>query len=67
MPGYNPNAYGDLVAAIGELKNLEFPHISQMERDQDYPIVVIMQGLTLGRHMAKDAESQSDYFLKPDV
>ena len=67
VPGYNPNAYGDLVAAMEELKHLEFPHIAQMERDQDYPISVIMQGLTLARHMAEDAESQPDYFLKPDV
>ena len=67
VPGYNANAYSDLVAAMEKLKLLEFPHIAQLERNQDYPIVVIMQGLTLARHMAEDAESQQDYYLKPDV
>ena len=26
-----------------------------------------MEGLTLSRHRGEDAESQPDYFLKPDV
>jgi hypothetical protein len=67
VPGYNPNAYGDLVAAMEDLKHLEFSHIAQVERDQDHPISVIMQGLTLARHMAEDAESLPDCYLKPDV
>ncbi|GJV04385.1 hypothetical protein Tco_1337954 [Tanacetum coccineum] len=40
---------------------------SQLERDQDYPIDVIMAGLTLARHASEGAEGQPDYFLKPDV
>ncbi|GKD25849.1 hypothetical protein Tco_1232063, partial [Tanacetum coccineum] len=43
------------------------PHIAQLERDQDYPIDVIMAGLTLARHATEGAEAQPDYFLKPDV
>ncbi|GKG42286.1 hypothetical protein Tco_0476584, partial [Tanacetum coccineum] len=46
---------------------LELPHIAQLERDQDYPIGVIMTGLTLARHVTEGAEAQPDYFLKPDV
>ncbi|GKB14039.1 hypothetical protein Tco_0847962 [Tanacetum coccineum] len=38
-----------------------------LERDQDYPIDVIMAGLTLARHATEGAEAQPDYFLKPDV
>ncbi|GJY00097.1 hypothetical protein Tco_0357115 [Tanacetum coccineum] len=45
----------------------ELPHITQLERDQDYPIDVIMAGLTLARHATEGAEAQPDYFLKPDV
>ncbi|GJU09866.1 hypothetical protein Tco_1132262 [Tanacetum coccineum] len=45
----------------------ELPHIAQLERDQDYPIGVIMAGLTLARHATEGAEAQPDYFLKPDV
>ena len=67
VPGYNTNAYNDLVAAMARLKMLEFPHIAQLERDQDYPIAFIMQGLTLARHMAEDAESKQDHYLKPDM
>lgn len=67
VPGYNPNAYGDLVAALEDLKRLEFSHIAQVERNQDYPISVVMQGLTLARHMAEDAESLPDCYLNPDV
>ncbi|GJW88094.1 hypothetical protein Tco_0163434 [Tanacetum coccineum] len=39
----------------------------QLVRDQDYPIDVIMAGLTLARHATEGAEAQPDYFLKPDV
>lgn len=67
VPGYNPEAYGDLVAALEELKHLEFARIAQVERNQDHPISVVMQGLTLARHVAADAESLSDFYLKPDV
>ncbi|GJR64296.1 hypothetical protein Tco_0010361 [Tanacetum coccineum] len=43
-------AYEELVAAMEAMKLLELPHIAQLERDQDYPIDVIMAGLTLARH-----------------
>ncbi|GJS27907.1 hypothetical protein Tco_0488527 [Tanacetum coccineum] len=66
-PGYNQNAYEELVAAMEAMKLLELPHIAQLERDQDYPIDVIMAGLTLARHATEGAEAQPDYFLKPDV
>ena len=49
------------------MKLFELPHIAQLERDQDYPIGVIMEGLTLARHTAEGAEAQHDFFLKPDV
>ncbi|GJV55520.1 hypothetical protein Tco_1456525 [Tanacetum coccineum] len=65
--GYNDNAYEELVAAMETMKLLELPHIAQLERDQDYPIDVIMAGLTLARHATEGAEAQPDYFLKPDV
>lgn len=67
VPGYNENAYAELVAAMEKMKLLELPHIAQLERDQDYPISVIMEGLTLARHTAEGAEAQLDHFLKPDV
>ncbi|GJT08280.1 hypothetical protein Tco_0842742 [Tanacetum coccineum] len=67
VPGYNHNAYEELVAAMEAMKLLELPHIAQLERDQDYPIDVIMAGLTLARHATEGAEAQPDYFLKPDV
>ncbi|GJV33190.1 hypothetical protein Tco_1393590 [Tanacetum coccineum] len=65
VPGYNQNAYEELVAAMEAMKLLELPHIAQLERDQDYPIDVIMAGLTLARHATEGAEAQPDYFLKP--
>ena len=49
VPGYNENAYGELVAAMEKMKLLELPRIARLERDQDYPIGVIMEGLTLAR------------------
>ncbi|GJX69921.1 hypothetical protein Tco_0307092 [Tanacetum coccineum] len=67
VPGYNDKAYEELVAAMEAMKLLELPHIAQLERDQDYPIDVIMAGLTLARHATEGAEAQPDYFLKPDV
>ncbi|GKC11287.1 hypothetical protein Tco_1008069 [Tanacetum coccineum] len=67
VPGYNHNAYEELVAAMEAMKLLELPHIAQLEHDQDYPIGVIMAGLTLARHATEGAEAQPDYFLKPDV
>ncbi|GKF89550.1 hypothetical protein Tco_0263513, partial [Tanacetum coccineum] len=63
----NDKAYEELVAAMEAMKLLELPHIAQLERDQDYPIDVIMAGLTLARHASEGAEGQPDYFLKPDV
>ena len=66
VPRYNPNAYDELVAAMGRLSSLELPHIGMIERDQDYPIGVIMEGLTLARHLDDDAEEEPDYHLKPD-
>ncbi|GJV30589.1 hypothetical protein Tco_1387037 [Tanacetum coccineum] len=60
-------AYEELVATMEAMKLLELPHIAQLERDQDYPIDVIMAGLTLARHATEGAEAQPDYFLKPDV
>ena len=66
VPGYNAHAYEELVAAMDRLKVLELPHIAMMVHDQDYPISVIMQGLTLARHQAEGAEDQPDYYLKPD-
>ncbi|GJV28802.1 hypothetical protein Tco_1385250 [Tanacetum coccineum] len=67
VPGYNQKAYEELVAAMEAMKLLELPHIAQLEHDQDYPIGVIMAGLTLARHATEGAEAQPDYFLKPDV
>lgn len=66
VPGYNASAYDELVQAMEGMKLLELPHISRLERDQDNPIKVIMEGLTLERHILEDAEAQPDYFLKPD-
>jgi hypothetical protein len=57
VPGYNGDAYAELVAAMEKMKLLELPHIAQLERDQDYPIGVIMEGLTLARHTAEGAEA----------
>ncbi|GKA93785.1 hypothetical protein Tco_0815771 [Tanacetum coccineum] len=67
VPGYNDQAYEELVAAMEAMKLLELPHIARLERDQDYPIDVIMAGLTLARHASEGAEGQPAYFLKPDV
>ena len=65
VPGYNADSLAELVAAMGELKKLELPHIAQLERDQDNPISVIMAGLTLPRHLLDNAEEQEDFYLKP--
>ena len=67
VPGYNGDAFAELVAAMEKMKLFELPHIARLERDQDYPIGIIMEGLTLARHIAEDAEAQPDFFLKPDV
>ena len=66
VPGYKADAFDELVEAMEKMKVFDFPHIARLERDQDYPISVIMQGLTLARHIAEDAEAQPDFFLKPD-
>ena len=66
VPGYQGDCYAELVAAMEKMKIFEFPRIAQLERDQDYPIGVIMEGLTLARHMAEDTEAQPDSFLKLD-
>ncbi|GJQ99718.1 putative reverse transcriptase domain-containing protein [Tanacetum coccineum] len=67
VPGYNQKAYEELVAAMEAMKLLEMSHIAQLERDEDYPISVIMAGLTLARHATEGAEGQPDYFLKSDL
>lgn len=66
VPGYKADTYDELVKAMEGMKLLELPHIARLECDQDYPIKLIMEGLTLGRHILEDAEAQPDYFLKPD-
>lgn len=66
VPGYAGDGYAELVAAMEKMKVFNFPHIAQLERDQDYPIGVIMQGLTLARHAVEGAEAQPNFFLKPD-
>ena len=66
VPGYKADAYDELVKAMVGMKLFELPHIARLERDQDYPIKLIMEGLTLGRHILEDAEAQPDFFLKPD-
>nr|GEW53098.1 hypothetical protein [Tanacetum cinerariifolium] len=60
VPGYNKDAYEELVAAMEKMKLLELPYIAQLEH-------VIMAGLTLARHDTEGVEAQSDFFLKPDV
>ena len=67
VPGYDPNAFEELAAALKRLQAMELPHIGMIERDQDHPISVIMEGLTLARHMGEDAEEEPDYHLKPDL
>ena len=42
VPGYKADAYEELVAAMEKMRVFDFPHISRLERDQDYPIGVIM-------------------------
>ena len=64
--GYKADAYDKLVEAMAKMELFELPRIAQLERDQDQPIKVIMEGLVLGRHILEDAEAQADYFLKPD-
>ena len=44
VPGYNGDGYAELVAAMEKMKLFEFLHIARMERDQDYPIKLIMEG-----------------------
>ena len=67
VPGYKADAFDELVEAMEKMKVFDFPHIARMECDQDYPIILIMQGLTLARHIAEDAEAHPDFFLKPDA
>lgn len=66
VPGYRADAFEELVKAMEGMKLFELPHIARLERDQDYHIKLIMQGLTLGRHILENAEAQLDFFLKPD-
>ena len=66
VPGYNADAYNELLQAMERMKLLELPRIARLERDQDQPISVIMAGLTLGRHISEGAEAEPDFFLKPD-
>ncbi|GJX30700.1 hypothetical protein Tco_0240555 [Tanacetum coccineum] len=56
-----------LVAAMNDKLIEAASYANKLERDQDYPISVIMAGLTLARHATEGAEAQPDYFLKPDV
>ncbi|GJZ95718.1 hypothetical protein Tco_0668052 [Tanacetum coccineum] len=53
--------------AVEELHEKKLLTVPTAQRDQDYPIDVIMAGLTLARHATEGAEAQPDYFLKPDV
>ena len=66
VPGYKADSFEELVKAMEGMKLFELPHIARLERYQDYLIKVIMQGLTLGRHILEDAEAQPDIFLKPE-
>jgi hypothetical protein len=66
VPGYKADAFDELVEAMEKMKVFDFPHIARLERDQDYPISVIMQGLTLSKHIAEDAEAHPNFFLKLD-
>jgi hypothetical protein len=66
LPGYNADAYNELLQAMEGMKLLELPRIAQLERDQDQSISVIMAGLTLERHSLEGAEDELDVFLKPD-
>ena len=65
-PGYETDSYQQLIAAMADLKTVDLPMISMIERDQDVPIEVIMKGLTLSRHAGEGAENESDFYLKPD-
>lgn len=66
VPRYKTDTFDELMEAMEKMKVFDFPHIARLERDQDYPISVIMQGLTLAKHIAEDAEAQPDFFFKPD-
>lgn len=66
VPSYNADAYDELMKTMEGMKLHELPHITRLERDQDYPIKLIMEGLTLERHILEDAETQPDFFLKPN-
>ena len=57
VPGYRADAYDDLVEAMEKMKLFELPRIARLERDQDQPIKVLMEGLVLGRHILADAEA----------
>ncbi|GKA71563.1 retrovirus-related pol polyprotein from transposon TNT 1-94 [Tanacetum coccineum] len=46
---------------------LELPHIAQLERDQDYPIDVIMAGLTLARHATRSGARPACLLPEADV
>ena len=65
VPDYHGDGYAELVAAMDKMKIFEFPRIAQLKSDQDYPISVIMRGLTLARHIAEGAEAEPDFFFKP--
>ena len=65
VPGYNAQTIDHLGAAMQALKVLELPHIDELEREQDYPITKIMEGLTLSRHLGEGAEEHVDFYLKP--
>lgn len=64
-PRYDAGSLEALTAAMERLKTNDIPGISSLERDQDYPIDVIMTDLTLSRHEGEGAESQPDIYLKP--
>ena len=60
VPSFKTDAYAELVAAMEKMKMFELSRIAQLERDQDQPIKVIMEGLILGRLIPEDAVTQPD-------
>ncbi|GKC74473.1 hypothetical protein Tco_1120356, partial [Tanacetum coccineum] len=67
-PPSNVEAASDSSAPVTHtVQSLPQTSPKAFEGDQDYPIDVIMAGLTLARHATEGAEAQPDYFLKPDV
>ncbi|GKG23293.1 hypothetical protein Tco_0391329, partial [Tanacetum coccineum] len=57
VPGYNDNAYEELVAA----------QIAQLERDQDYPIDVIMAGFASSPDLLNPFSLEKEIPLKESL